>query len=372
MDDADGRDERGSANRALWMLLGVFWNREERRFRALFRLVLAVVTFGVLSVAIGLGFQVLAIRSLVVGALTPAVPELSISAVLRVVSLLLTAVGAVLVVWLAGRFLDRRPFAAFGFRFDRGWWLDLGFGLALGAGLMAAVFLVELAAGWVTVAEVLGPAALSRTGIAVELLAALALFVAVGIYEELLFRGYLLTNAAEGSVGVPLVGPRAAIAVATLLTAGLFGAVHANNPNATLVSTANITFAGVFLAAGYLLTAELAIPIGLHITWNLFQGAVFGFPVSGTTIGASVVRVEQSGPAIVTGGPFGPEAGLVGLGAMVLGICLTIAWVRVRYDSVGLATALAEPTLRWRERETGTTDADSGDPTGKTEATGET
>jgi membrane protease YdiL (CAAX protease family) len=338
--------ERGYARRIASGVLGFFWHRGERRPRALWRLALALVLFGVLLFATGIAAAVFAIGPALVAALSGTVPERATSTVLRVASLLLTAVGATLAVWTAGRFLDRRRFADFGFRVDRGWWLDLGFGLALGAGLMSMIFLLELAAGWVTVRSVVpnppGPA------IAAELLAALSLFVAVGFYEELLFRGYLLTNAAEGLCGVPFVTPRRAISLATLLTAGLFGAVHAGNPNATLLSTTNIAFAGVFLATGYLLTADLAIPIGLHITWNLSQGTVFGFPVSGTTLGTSVLRIRQSGPQAITGGSFGPEAGLVGLGAMVLGTLTIAAWVRTRHGTAGLREGITTPELRWR------------------------
>ena len=45
------------------------------------------------------------------------------------VATLLAALGSL---WVAGRLLDRRPFAGFGFRLDRRWWGDLAFGLALG------------------------------------------------------------------------------------------------------------------------------------------------------------------------------------------------------------------------------------------------
>ena len=80
--------EQGYSSQALWVVLGVFWNRGERRLRALWRLVLSLVLFGVLTVALGIGFQLFAIRSLLVGILSGAVPESAVSAVLRVVGLL--------------------------------------------------------------------------------------------------------------------------------------------------------------------------------------------------------------------------------------------------------------------------------------------
>ena len=60
-------------------------------------------------------------------------------------------VGALLSVWLAGRFLDRRAFSDFGFHLGAGWWLDLLFGMALGALLITTIFFVELGLGWVEV-----------------------------------------------------------------------------------------------------------------------------------------------------------------------------------------------------------------------------
>jgi hypothetical protein len=248
-------------------------------------------------------------------------------------------------VWLAGRLLDRRPFADFGFHIDRDWWIDFGFGLLQGAALMFIIFLLQLAAGWVTVT---GAFVTTRAGtnFLLAILMPVVTFLAVGFYEELFFRGYQLQNLAEGLTW-HVIGPRAAIVIATLLSAAVFGVFHAFNPNASVVSTLNITFAGVFLAMGYLLTGELAIPTGLHIAWNFFQGNVFGFPVSGTAFSsATFISVEQGGPDLWTGGAFGPEAGLLGLGAMIVGILSTALWVRWHSGQAGLELSLAEaPTL---------------------------
>jgi uncharacterized protein len=250
--------------------------------------------------------------------------------------------AVLLTVWLAGRFLDRRPFRDFGFRLGGGWWLDLVFGMVLGAFLMTGVFLFGRAMGWFAVTGAFEPAAPGVPfviGLAVPVL----FFAAVGIGEETLYRGYQLHNAAEG-LNHPLLGPRGAVLAAWVVSSVSFGIPHADNPNATLVSTANIVLAGLMLGLGYVLTGDLAIPIGLHTTWNLFQGNVYGFPVSGIQPpGASLLTTGEAGPDLWTGGAFGPEAGLLGLAAILLGGVLVALWVRARRGSVRVETSLAEP-----------------------------
>jgi hypothetical protein len=123
----------------------------------------------------------------------------------------------------------------------------------------------------------------------------------------------------------------------------LFGLVHLGNPHASAISTASLMLAGVFLGLGLVLTGRLAIPIGVHITWNLFQGSVFGFPVSGTELSqTTVIAITQAGPGLWTGGRFGPEAGLVGVLALLVGSGLTLVWVWRRAGHLSLCTRLAE------------------------------
>jgi membrane protease YdiL (CAAX protease family) len=319
------------------------WNADERRLRAPFRLLLGLVVLVVFGVAAFLGVGL--IVGLSGGGTGAAVGgELAGGIGGPVVTTAVPVVG----LYLVARLVDRRWFGDFGIRLDRDWWLDCAFGAALGAGLMAAIFGLELAAGWLTVT---GTFVAGGESFGSALLLVVVLFVGVSIREELLLRGWFLTNLAEGTAGYRGISPRSAVVFATLLSSVVFGVLHGANPNATVVSTASISLAGVFLALGYLLTGDLAIPIGLHFTWNLFQGSVFGFPVSGLGLGVSVVAVEQSGPTLVTGGQFGPEAGLVGMAAMVVGSLLTVWWVRWRTGEVRLDPRVWTPDLRWRDED---------------------
>jgi len=264
-----------------------------------------------------------------------------VSLVLPLLSGVIRLLAVIMSVWLAGRLLDRRPFSAFGFHLGAGWWLDLLFGMVLGALIMTTVFLVELLLGWVRVTgsfETHG----ADASFAVSILFPAAAFLCVGVYEETLSRGYQLKNIAEG-LNYPSLGPRGAILLAWVLSSVFFGVLHADNPNATPLSTLNIVLAGLLLGLGYVLSGELAIPIGLHITWNFFQGAVYGFPVSGYgSFGATFLTTEQGGPEIWTGGSFGPEGGLLIPAIMLFGMLLIVLWTRLRTGKASLHTPIAE------------------------------
>ncbi len=339
------------------LIRSIFWNSEQRRPRTLWRVISQLVLLLVVLLVLQIGLGMVAVGAVLAGlelnidqiADPQAIQQLMVEAPVLVTALQLSlTVSITLSVWLSGRLLDRRPFADFGFGLSRDWWVDLAFGLFQGAVLMLVIFVIQLAAGWVTVTDTFStrePGAV----FALAILPPLVTFLAVGFHEELFSRGYQLQNLAEG-LNWSFIGPRGAIAIATVLTSAFFGLLHAANPHATLVSTLYLSLAGIYLATGYLLTGELAIPIGLHITWNFFQGNVFGFPVSGTDFStATFIRVEQAGPDMWTGGAFGPEAGLLGLGAMVLGILLTVVWVRWRQGEVALHRPLAEAPVPSQE-----------------------
>jgi membrane protease YdiL (CAAX protease family) len=299
----------------------ILWNSVEQRVRVGWRLLLYTL------------FWLYAPRALdeLIGPWLAARPEGSRHLPSAVI---LKLVVVLAITWLAARHLDRRPFADYGLRINGQWWIDFCFGLALGALLMTLVFMVEWLAGWVIVLEAFH-VAVTGVSFAVAILGALLLFVVVGITEELLARGYLLLNIAEALNGTH--HQPAAVFIAWLVSSSLFGLLHIFNPNATWYTTLALMIAGLFLGLGFLLTGSLALPIGLHISWNFVQGNVFGFPVSGNQYqSATFLAIEQHGPVLWTGGAFGPEAGLVGLLAIFLGCGLIIWWVRRQYGKVRL------------------------------------
>jgi CAAX protease family protein len=316
------------------MLKRLFWIPEEKRLPMLWRLVIQLIIMFILSIPIGMLDFFLTYSSIQ--------PTPGMFVLIKLGSILLAFLGFVGSIWLTGRLFGRRKGVDFGFRFSRNWWIDLGFGALLGATLMGLIFLFEHALGWLTITNTFQMDEFPLpfwAGFLLQLL----FFINVGIYEEFFFRGFHLKNLAEGFNAFKRINPQGAIVISLLVSSAIFGFAHASNPNASWISSFNIILAGFFLAMGYLLTGELAIPIGVHITWNFFQGNVFGFPVSGTNAGATLVAIEQGGPDIFTGGAFGPEAGFIGIIAIFLGSVLTWWYVKLRYGKALLWEKLAVP-----------------------------
>jgi hypothetical protein len=137
------------------------------------------------------------------------------------------------------------------------------------------------------------------------LLPGLAAPVATGVFEELLFRAGVFRIAEKW------LGSWIALVISSLV----FGFVHLENDSATMQGILSIsTWAGILLAATYMLTRRLWLGIGLHAAWNYTQGTVWSGIVSGNEApAAGLVRSSMQGPDWLTGGSFGVEASLVAL-----------------------------------------------------------
>ena len=232
------------------------------------------------------------------------------------------------------RFVDRTPAAAFGVTLHERWRRDLGAGLIVAGGMMAVFAgMAGILSDWGAAA----PASPDASWQSVLLTAALLGVAAAN--EELVYRGYPLQAL------IAAVGPAAAVG----LMSALFGLGHHLNPNATWLGTTNTFLAGVLLSVAYLRTRSLWLPYGIHIGWNLLLGVVFGLPVSGVRL-HSVWSTQVDGPQWLTGGPFGPEGGVLATIAIIAAAVFLIRtpWVEV---SPGVRAALAPGGVREAGRE---------------------
>jgi membrane protease YdiL (CAAX protease family) len=288
------------------LLLRLFLSPDEPRLRAGWRLLLHSMGFGVtLSVLTLLAVLLVYNRG---GTFSYGLP---IDATIELLAVLITT-------YAARRLLDRRSFVSLGFRIDQHALPDLVVGFLLPGLLLGAIFLVEWAFGWLTIEGFAWQGMPLSTWLG-TLVQGLLLFIMVGVSEEVLSRGYHLQNLTDG---INLFW-------GLLLSSSVFAFLHLLNPESSLFSSLGILAAGYFLAYGWVRTRQLWLSIGLHIGWNLFEGTVFGFPVSGYKVEA-LIQHNPSGPGLITGGGFGPEAGLIVLPAMLLGALLIRYYTRHR------------------------------------------
>jgi len=257
----------------------IFWNSNQNRIRSGYRIILQLTLFFILMKSLKL---ILGIPNTFQG--NTSLEYIFLGGIVR---LLRVAIS----VWISCRIFERRPITDLGLSFNNKWWINLGFGIGLGILMMSIVFVIELSFGWVTITDTFFTGVIDRSFI-LSFIVFSFFFACVGFSEELASRGYHLTNFAEG-MNFKTLGSKIAIIIAVIFSSLLFGLFHLGNSNANLISTLGIILWVFLFTLPFILTGSLAISIGIHFSWNLFQGCVFGFPVSGHTFPMESVSIFQ-------------------------------------------------------------------------------
>ncbi len=216
--------------------------------------------------------------------------------------------------WLLLGWIDRRRPGALGFAWTPSSARELLAGLAIGGGPLVLAAAALALAGWLEYR----PDAGSAGAYVAAVVGALLVLAPAAAAEEALFRGYPF------QVLVEALGP----VVATVALSAAFALAHAGNPGANAFALVNIFLAGVLLSVAYLRTRSLWFATAVHLGWNWTMGSVLDLPVSGLEIlDTPLYEPVFGGPDWVTGGGFGPEAGLVGTLGFVLAL---LAVMRLR------------------------------------------
>ena len=257
------------------------------------------------------------------------------------------SIGFFIAVYLAVKGLDKRELSGVGLGWNRGWVREFGIGVAMAFVAQTIMFIVEWQSGWLEISGF----GWERVGEEFWLFSIIFVFIqmlSVGFYEEILFRGYPVRNLAEG-FSIWKLSPKFGLLIAVLFTSSLFGIAHAWNDNAGLISTINIILAGLMLALPYVLTGRLALSIGIHFSWNFVMGGVYGLPVSGVAVRRSLIQVQEMGPDTITGGDFGPEAGLTGIFGMLFIVTLVYLYQKKTMGKVSIHSSFQKRYLDERE-----------------------
>ena len=215
-------------------------------------------------------------------------------------------VGGILITYLLWRYVNKGNLKQLGFR---GSLKDLWFGLFLGAISIIVIFTILAATANVTLLN-----SFSSPQFSVYTISFLFMFILVGFSEEMFFRGYVMSTLASRG------NKKWVIYVASAV---IFSIAHGLNPNVSILGLTNIALVGVLFAYMFFATNSLWLPIGYHITWNYFQGNVFGFPVSGTTPHGIYGVEVAAGRDWLTGGAFGLEGGLMATVLILVGFVAT-------------------------------------------------
>ncbi|WP_103353227.1 CPBP family intramembrane glutamic endopeptidase [Amycolatopsis sp. CA-128772] len=216
-------------------------------------------------------------------------------------TVVLGAVTAVLTVvvyrWVVRR-TEQRPVTELG---------RPGAGLAVGRGVLIGVVLFAVVIANIAL---LGAYEIRGWGSVPGAVGLIGFMAAAAVTEELLFRGVLFR----------IVEERTGTAIALVLTAVVFGASHLFNPHASLWGALAIGIeAGGLLTAAYVATRKLWLPIGVHFGWNFAAAGLFSTEVSGNGTPQGLLDAVTSGPAVITGGSFGPEGSLYSVLFCLLG-----------------------------------------------------
>ncbi len=205
--------------------------------------------------------------------------------------MLLQVITAFLIIFILRRFIDKESVNSLGFSL-LGYKTDLLKGLGWGAAMISVGFIALYLSGFITITN--------TDFMAVPWFGYLALFLFVALFEEILVRGYVLTNLMASMNKY----------WALVASSVIFSVMNLANDNVSILPTVNLFLAGILLGIYTIHKRNLWFPIAMHFTWNFMQGPVLSFEVSGLKTD-SFINQEIAGYELMTGGEFGFEGSIL-------------------------------------------------------------
>ena len=204
-----------------------------------------------------------------------------------------------LLVFFRVKVIEKRSLSSIGFN-KNNWLKKYSLGFLIGLVMMSIIVLILLLFGYITVEKnPIQPVGVSAIS---SVLVILFGWIIQGATEEIVTRGWLLN----------VLSSKYNIGFGLLISSTLFGLMHLTNPNVNYIAVINIILVGLFYGLYVIKTNDLWAVCGMHSAWNFAQGNIFGFEVSGLDVSVgSLIDLNLVGNNVITGGAFGPEAGII-------------------------------------------------------------
>jgi membrane protease YdiL (CAAX protease family) len=302
-------DRRTNHDGITGRVVSVLWNRTENRPRALWRI---------------LGVEVAALVGIfVLPGLALAGTELPPSVAGAAQNLIAALTGLLVAIGVA-KYVDRRPLTDYGLAFGPSFLKDFGAGSVVALAGMGVALPASLLAGWATVSE------LFSGGVGASVLSFAAAFGAytvqwafVAFWEELVYRGLILTSAVEG-LRSRWLSDRGAAVAGVVASSLIFSLGHFPG---TLEKFGFRVLLGLLLGAAYVWTDSLALPIGIHFLINFSINNIYGLANVGEAaeVLPMLIRPTFTGPSQFVG-----VYGAVNGAAVLCVAALTVGYVAFR------------------------------------------
>ena len=226
-----------------------------------------------------------------------------------------------LLVFFRVKVIEKRSFSSIGFN-KNNWLKKYSLGFLIGLAMMSIIVLILFPFGYITVEKnPIQPVGISAIA---SVLVILLGWIIQGATEEIVTRGWLLN----------VLSTKYNIGVGLLISSTLFGLMHLTNPNVNYIAVINIILVGLFYGLYVIKTNDLWAVCGMHSAWNFAQGNLFGFEVSGIDVSVgSLIDLNLIGSDFVTGGIFGPEAGITATFILLASIGILLFIDKKRYFS---------------------------------------
>jgi uncharacterized protein len=213
-------------------------------------------------------------------------------------AVVMNLIAALLAVFVFRKFVDRRNFFSMGFGW-KGFERDAGAGFFLAPAILGLGTMILFYSGHLKWTDI----SFDGNNLFVEL----GIMMMVAMYEEIVFRGYILNNLMDSFNKWLALG----------ISALLFTLFHLNNPGIGFIPVLNIFIAGILLGLNYVYTKNLWFAILFHLSWNFVQGPLLGYKVSGINL-PTLLQTSLSGSELLTGGAFGFEGSVIALGLILI------------------------------------------------------